>query len=318
MAVDYENDSRYIDIGDLPTGFSPYEFKQMYVRQFVVEELNLLHTAMRTRVRPYDQLIRAVQLTCSIPVRQLTDGDFEYLLAWLRKTSFPDFPVVAKYTCKNKVWLKPDNGIEFDLPPEECAKKGYVFGPCNGENTEIVKKTVLKVHMLDDDDLTIQDKDIDFPRVATLTDYYEYIEENPHMRYVGALARWVKAGKDFKAKLAFLMAQPNMDLLERIENIKTRYYHGITESMTLKCGQCGGTSPHEAQPRLLHFFASNSEQDIYNMYYNMIAHFGVAPDLKLPAKMFFYHHATFVQDRREAEQKAQAKANQTSVRRGLK
>ncbi|MNR51824.1 hypothetical protein D3C85_1715580 [compost metagenome] len=74
---------------------------------------------------------------------------------------------------------------------------------------------------------------------------------------------------------------------------------------------------HESRPRLLSFFADNSEQDIYNMSYNMLTHLGAQPDMKMPAKMFFYHHSTFITDKREADKQAQAKQQQTTRNRQM-
>lgn len=315
--ADYERDPRYVDIGDLLTGFAPYEFKNIYMRQFVLEDLNLLHTGMSARIRPYSHIVRAVQMACSVDVTQLTDGDFEYVMAWLRKHSYPDFPMIATYTCKNLVVLRPDNSIAFDVALKDADAQGFRVGHCDGENKELVKSTRIRVKTLDDDDLLIKDPDIDFPRVGTLTDYYDVLSEKPHLRYIGALARWVKRGKDFNAKLLYLMSQPDMSLFERIEDHQKRYYHGITEAMSLVCGQCGHKMEHESRPRLLSFFADNSEQDIYNMSYNMLTHLGAQPDMKMPAKLFFYHHSTFITDKREADKQAQARQQQSTRNRQM-
>lgn len=303
-SMDFLNDARFVDIGDLPTGFKPYSFKQIYMRQLILEELNLIHTGMASRVRPYQHIIRAVQLCCSANVLELTDGDFEYLMAWLRKHSYPDFPSIAKYTCKHLVYVRKDNSIEFD---EAIAKRdGLKLQPCNADVKELVRNTKIRVHTIDDH-LDLADDEIDYPRIATLTDYYDEVDQRPELKITGKIARWVKAGSTFAEKLKILEDQPDLRLWEKIEQVMNVYYHGITEVMNLKCGECGNVMQHEAQPRLLSFFADNSEVDIFNMSYNMLTHFNIPPDMKLPVKMFFYHHNTFVMDKKKAEQQALAK-----------
>lgn len=313
---DFERDPRYVDIGDLLSGAATYDFDRLYVRQFVLEDLQLLHHGMTTRVRPHQHIIRAVQLACDRDISQLTDGDFLYVMAWLRKQSFPDFPIQATYTCNHMVYVNEKNNIgEFD-DPKEAAKRGYNLQPCGANNRVLVRQTGMKIHTLDDDDLVIQHPEIDFARVNTLTDYHEYIDENPRDKYVADLARWVKKGNTFKAKLRYLLAQPDFKLFDAIEQTRKKYFHGITETMQLVCGQCNHVRIHESDPVLLKFFADNTDKDIYTMSYNLMSQFGAPPDMKLPARMFMFHHSTLVADRRDAENKAkQAKEQQMRGRR---
>lgn len=302
----YEMDARYLDIGDLPSGGATYDFKRLFIRPFELRELGLLHQGMNSSVRPHQHIIRAVQMVCSADVGQLSDGDFVYTMAWLRRHSYPEFPIQASYVCQNMIWTDSRNVIQYPDDKKEALRKGFVYKPCGANNPkEIVRQNKVIVHTLEDDDLVIQHKEIDFPRVNTLTDFYELVEEQPHMKYVADLARWVRGGKTLKAKLLYLMAQKDMSLVDDIEEHKKKYFHGITERMRLVCSQCNNTMFHESHPTLLNFFADNSDKDLYNMSYNLMSQFGVAPDMGLPVKMFMYHHSTLVSDRRDAEQKAQ-------------
>jgi len=319
--MNHELDARYMDIGDLPTGGQSYDFDRIFMRQFILEELPLLHFGMTSKVRPHQHIIRAVQMACSVNISQLTDGDFCYIMAWLRRNSFPEFPVQARYTCNHMVYVDERNAIGFDVTAKTAAKRGFWLQPCGHTQSELVKHTKVIVHTLEDDDLVIKHPDIDFPRVETLTDYYEHVDADPRMKYVGSIARWVKKGKTYKAKLAYMLAQPDMKLFEEIERHTKLYFHGITEKVTLRCGQCNHVKEHESNPSLLAFFADNTDKDIYNMCYNLMSQFGASPDMKLPVRMFLYHHSTLAADRREAEQKAKAAAAQSrtmGTRRGFK
>lgn len=312
---DVSRDPRYMDIGDLPSGGATYTFDRIYLRQFDLQELPLLHYGMTTRVRPHEHIIRAVSMACNVDITQLTDGDFCYVMAWLRRHSYPDFPVHAKYTCLHPVWTRTLDKTIGDpkMSKVEAKAKGYIMLPCGGENTEMIHRVEVVVYTLDDDDLVIKHPEVDFARVSTLNDYYMFVEDNPHAKYMAGLARWVKSGTTFRAKYAYLKAQKNLDLWEAIEELREKYFHGITEKIRLRCGQCNNVRFHETEPSLLKFFADNTEQDIYNMSYNLMSQFGVNPDMKSPAKMFMYHHNQLAADRRAQEQKLREQQKQQKI-----
>lgn len=302
-----ELDALYSDIGDLATGNpaynDSYDFDRIYLREFLVKELHLLHTGMAARTRPHQHIIRAVQMACSVDVNQLTDGDFMLVMAHLRKRSFPEIPVRAEYTCMNKVYTNDAGKIGPGMGAADAKRLGYTLKPCGYHQVETVHQTSTKVTTLEDDDNKIQHPQIDFPRVGTLTDFYEYVGDNPRMKYVGELARWVKSGKTFKAKLAYLLAQPDMKLFQDIEKLKDKYFHGVTEVVRLRCSKCGNIMMHESSPSMLKFFADNTEKDVYNMMYNLMSQFHVATDLNTPVRMFLYLHQTLAQARKEEQQK---------------
>lgn len=305
-----EMDARFFDIGDLPSGGATYSFKRCYVRAFDAEELPLLHFGMHTRVRPHEHIIRAVQLACSFDIKELTDGDLCYVMAWLRRQSFTETANQAKYTCNNMLY-QDDIGNIYRVTKQEAARQGYIYKPCGRENVNLIKQTQLNIHTLEDEKLQkIDHPEIDFARVSTLADYHEYVDDNPHMRFQAGLARWVRKGSSFRAKLLYLNGQPDMKLWEEIERIRDQYFHGITEVIRLRCSDCNHEKEHESTPSILSFFADNSDKDVYNMMYNLMSQFGAAPNMKMPAKMLIYHHGVLVDDRRKSEQAAKEKAAQ--------
>lgn len=303
MNDQYYLDSRFQDIGGLPTEYAPYDFDHMMVRHFTVAELQLLHHAMHSNDRPYFHIIRAVQLATSVDVSVLTDGDFEYLMAWLRKHSFPKVPLQVSWRCQQNIWAhKEDNHIgDPKMTAKEAELKGYKREACNHNNVEIITNVQPLVHTLDAHQQSIPYPDLDFPRVATLSDFNDYVEENKWMLHMAECARWIKAGKTFKAKLTTLMNQPDNELYERIFEIRNKYHHGISERMRLNCKMCDHTFMHESSPRLLQFFADNSETDIFNISYNLLSTFGMQPDMNMPAKIFLYHHSTMAKAMKEKE-----------------
>jgi len=307
MTMDqYEKDPRFQDIGDLPTGYTPYDFKEMYVREFSLAELKLVYVGMHSRTKPVHHLIRAVQMCCSVDVKQLTDGDFEFVMAWLRMHSYPKAPLQVNWSCRHENFVYKDDRTFYRGAPltyAERAVKGIVPEVCNTNNVEIVHKYKTKVESLDDDNLYIKDEDIDFPRVVTLPDFHEHILEFPEDRHMAECARWVKKGSTFKAKFIYLNSRKDNDLYERILDARKEYHHGIIEVMHLRCRVCDHEWSHTTAPRLLSFFADNTEEDIFKIKYTMLNAFGWAADANIPAKEFLFNYSSLAKDRQDAAER---------------
>lgn len=304
--TNHELDARFVDIGDLPTGFSPYSFKKLYLREFSLSELKLLYVGMHSKVKPVDHIIRAIQLCCSIDVRQLTDGDFEFVLAWLRMHSYPKAPLLVNWTCREHNLVFKADRTFYRGPPlsdTDMALKNIEWEQCNTNNVEIVNQYRTPIVALDDDMLHIPDEDIDFPRVGTLADFHAHIEEVPHEKHMAECCRWVKRGNTFKAKLIYLMSRPDLDLYERILERRKQYHHGILEVMKLRCRVCDHRWEHTTSPRLLTFFADNTEEDIFKIQYNLLAEFGLQPDMNMPAKMFLFNYSSLAKDKQDAAER---------------
>lgn len=299
-------DARFVDIGDLPTGFSPYDFKRLYVREFSIAELKLIYLGMHSRVRPVEHLLRAVQLCCSVPVMQLTDGDLEFVMAWLRMHSYPKAPMQVSWTCTATNVVKKVGRDFWRGPPmtqREMDLKGYEYEVCNTKNVSIVQKYGTNILTLDDNDLVIRYDDIDFPRCATLPDFFEMVEEEPHKRHMLECARWVKKFDSLKAKYAYLTTRQDMDLYERIAECRDRYHHGIEEKMHLKCRVCDYEWTHHTTPRILSFFADNTEEDLFKIQYNLLSEFGQQYDPDMPAKLLLFNFSSLAKDRKDAAER---------------
>lgn len=298
-----EIDERFVDIGDLPTGFAPYKFKEMYVREFTLAELKLLYIGMHSKQRPLQHIIRAIQMCCTAPIAELTDGDFEFLMARLRKSSYPKAPLQVNWTCRHTNIVYKDNRTFYRGPPidaRQMALGNMEYEQCNTNNVETVTAYRTQIESLDDDDLVIKDTRFDFPRVATLGDYHAHIEEAPHEKHLAECARWIRRGKTFRDKFVYLMSRPDLDLYQDILEVRKKYYHGIVEEMQLRCRVCDHRWTHNAAPRLLSFFADNSEEDIFKIMYNLLSEFGMQPDMKMPAKLVLFTYSHWAKDRQEA------------------
>lgn len=306
------NDYRYVDVGDLPTGFGPYEglgVSKIYVRPFCVKELSLLHMGSNFGSTGIGHIIRAVDMAISCEADILTDGDFEYLMAWLRLNSYPKAPSLVRWTCRKlnvieskgrAFYTKPD---AFTMTERELKIKGLEYEICSATNNEIVHNVQTAIHTFDDDDLTMVYDDLDFPRVGTLVELNELLENSPEYGHHARTARWVREGDTIQDKMRILDEQPDLDMYFRIQECLKRYKHGITEKMKLRCRTCGNMVDHESAPNPMTFFADNSEKDILDIQYTLLAELKLQPNDDMPAKTLLYHHSCLAKDKQEEEER---------------
>lgn len=307
MNIDFYNDVRFIDMGDLPTGFAPYDFKTLYARPFVVHDMVLLAQGTVKTGSKAGHVIRTVHGAVSCDVMDLTDGDFEYVLAWLRLHSYPKAPNQVHWTCKKPIVVEEQNEMNVvsearDWSNRELILHGYKRKVCDNRNVEIVHNVRMDVHSLQDNDLTIPYNDIDFPRVRTLQDYLMLAKESPEDAYEARIARWLRKGNTLEEKIANLR-KASMSVYDRILECQTRFYHGISESMTLKCRVCKNTVPYKTSPNIATFFADNTEQNILDMQYSLLSDLHMQPDYNMPAKAFLYYYSSLMKDKQQEQER---------------
>lgn len=300
-----EVDARYVDIGDLPTGFAPYDFDRLYIREFSVAELKLLYQGMHSRVRPIEHTFRAIQRCISAPVLSLTDGDLEFVMAWLRMHSYPKAPLQVTWTCRQSNLVYPNRDFYKGPTPSsrDIKMKGLVEETCNTNNVNIVNKFGTRLNTLKSDDLHVDFDDLAMPTADTLSDFFQAVEDEPHNRHMLECARWVKMGSTLKQKMARLLKQPDMEMYENILECMRRFQHGVEDYMELQCRECNYTWSHENKPKLLSFFADNTEEDIFKIQYSLMAEFGHQYDPNIPAKMLLFNYSSLAKDKQKAAER---------------
>lgn len=311
MIQDVYADPRFKFIGDLPSGSFVYDWKELYIRSFDVIELPLLSLGAHARYNGISHLLRAVDIVINQKVTDLTDGDFEFILAWLRKFSFPATPLIVQWPCNRRVFAFPSGALYTDeAEPEPSYKKQRELKlkaiDCGTNNTEIVHNVSMSIDALDDD-WTNDDPELDLPRMSTYSDYYEHTQEHSEDKLIGMVARHVRAGETFAEKLA--LVSDNMDLYERAWALYQRSRHGISEKMTLRCRSCEGKVPYVSYPNYRSFFPESNEQEISDVQYNLMARFHTAPNDRSPSLKLLYHHSCLVRDLKEEEQRRNAQKN---------
>lgn len=317
MIQEVYSDPRFKFIGDLPSGCFTYNWKELYIRPFDVVELPLLALGAHARYNGISHLLRAVDIVINQNVSDLTDGDFSFILGYLRKFSFPSTPLVVQWHChkqvyqhpEGKLWLDEEHPIPSNLQVREQKLKRI---DCNTNNTEIVHNVKTLIDTLDDDWVNT-DPDLDLPRMGTYSDYLEHTIVDPGYKTLGMLARYVAAGDTYRDKLTLI--ESDIDLYEKAYAFRRRSIHGIRETMGLRCRSCDNRVPFESHPNFRSFFPESSEQEISDVQYNLMSRFHIQPNDRMSSLKLLYHHSCLVRDVKEDEQRRQAAASAQRTRR---
>lgn len=252
-------DSRYQDIGNLPSNFYPYPGEtKMYIRPFTIKELKLVSKA--AILKDMSHLIRAVDLVCSMDAGNLSIGDFYYVLMWLRIHSMPKTPYVVEWHCGEAVIVHRETGQRlmnddvFEVPKDE---KNWKVERCEAHNSEVIHMTDVEIITLDEtnfDDIPQNGViEYDFPRARNIQEIQEALSD-PEMQLIVGAAQWVKEGATLADKIAILEAQPDLQAFDDAAVLQETIEHGIVEHTNLTCRECLKRTPHTLTIDALTFF----------------------------------------------------------------
>lgn len=252
-------DSRYQDIGNLPSNFYPYPGEtKMYIRPFTIKELKLVSKA--AILKDMSHLIRAVDLVSSMDAGNLSIGDFYYVLMWLRIHSMPKTPYVVEWHCGEAVVVNRQTGERlmndenFKLPEDE---KNWKVERCEAHNSEVIHMTDVEILTLDETNFDgIAQNGVveyDFPRARNLQEIQEALND-PEMQLIVGAAQWVKEGATLADKIAILESQPDLQAFDDAAVLQETIEHGIVEHTNLTCRECLKRTPHTLTIDALTFF----------------------------------------------------------------
>jgi len=301
----FTTDPNYQNIGDLPTGYFAYrdiDLREIYLRPFRLTELPLIHLTANSP-RGIFHLTRAVNACSSVDVNVLTDGDFTFLLAWLRRSSYPESPTFVRWTCANTVMRKigGDDGVVTGVSHEDMAYQGLEYGTCGWETNELINNAAMRITSLEDDFDSLPSF-MDFPRVGTLQELNDIRKECPEDAQMAEYARWVKAGNTLEEKLVALDVLSTEQFVE-LMRVSKEHYHGVYEMLPLRCRNCGYKTTYRQNVNFTTFFADNSDKNILDIQYSLLAEFGLQPNENMLVKQLLYHNSCLVKDRKEDEEK---------------
>ena len=251
------NDSRYQDIGNLPSNFFPYDYKQLYIRPFTVNELKLVSKA--AVMKELSHLIRAIDLVITEDASNLTIGDFYYILMWLRIHSMPKTPYVVEWHCHESVLTNVNDGTiilndhNFKVPENE---EDYEVKDCSTHNSEVIHMTDVEIITLEDDFAGLpQDGalEFDYPRARHLQEIQEALLD-PELNLLVGPAQWIKEGDTIEDKINILATQSDLQVFDDAAALNESVVYGISETATLTCRACSKKTAHTLMLDALSFF----------------------------------------------------------------
>lgn len=247
-------DPRYTSIGNLPSNYVPYSYTDLMIRPLTVHEMKLISKAGVTRDEEY--LMRAVDLCISEDIMDLTQGDYYYVLMWLRINSSPKTPYAVTWKCPDSFYQNVVSGeiIKNDKTrwvPDETQVKDYKVVKCDTSNTELIHMTTLEILQFPDE-VEPLGPEFDFPRVGIIKEVRELMED-PELQMLLPAVQWVR-GATVKDRLAFLEKQPDTDILMEALALEHTLVHGIKETCTLHCRTCRAEHPFTINLEPLSFF----------------------------------------------------------------
>lgn len=251
------NDSRYQDIGNLPSNFFPYDYKQMHIRPFTVNELKLVSKA--ATLKEMSHLIRAIDLVTTVDASNLTIGDFYYILMWLRIHSMPKTPYVIEWHCHEGVLTHKEdktiilNDMTFKVPENE---EDYTVEDCGTHNSEVIHMTNVDIVCIEDDFEGLPNDgplEFDFPRARHLQGIQEALQD-PELNLLVGPAQWIKDGDTIEEKISILGTQSDLQVFDDAAALNEHIVHGIRETSTLTCRSCLKKNQHTLILDALSFF----------------------------------------------------------------
>lgn len=306
------NDPRYLDLGELPSRFKYYDFKNILARPFILHDLPPLSMALN--LKSIRMLCRVISNTLNIDAEDLIDADFIYVEGWLKLHSFPKAPTTLKWTCQNTTYKdrygnNVNQRIASTLSPEALKAKGIKSDFCGSKRVYIAHQSRLKTTLIKPNfELP---EGLAFPTVKTLIEL-EDAEDDPRFTHLGHALRWIAGGDTLDEKYHYVKKHNQEHLLGVAMHLHKEFMFGLQEISPLECLACGHKHTVTRSLGLFDLLPNHSEQSILTMQDNLINANNAVFSYDTPTRPFLYAHSSLVKRHKEAEQKraaAKAKGN---------
>lgn len=246
------------DHTNLPSLGIPYAVKSIEASPF-----RPLHLAMLSEAIFLDNkapLIEAVGMAIDFDVRKLTEGDFYYILTWLRFAS-RDLPIFADWQCTGVVFRRADSdtvytmetidamvtqweaalGTEAQTLLENPHEIDFYEEDCDHENKQTVAFEDFQIQRMSEDAI---DPRLDYPRVDQLVDYLDLGKDVRNKKIIGPV-QYIKAGATLREKLNGALEATDMELFDLASRAHFKYAHGVVQRVYKKCERCGVEHPFD-------------------------------------------------------------------------
>lgn len=245
------------DHTNLPSLCKPYPVDSFDFKPFGPKQISLMSKSLML-----GSLVPQIEAVSScltgLDIRQLTIGDYFYLLTWQRVNCFKTNTPNLLWDCSNSVFytensvLSPseltamvdayeqasDSEKEDLTNPDDIATE---VGECTYGNLSKLTMDSFSITQLDDD--LVLDPRLDYPRCKDLAEWAE-LREDPDYGTIADAALWVKGNKPLADRIRDIMDNDDMDLMEQACAANRDIAFGINRYVTLPCDRCGQTQTH--------------------------------------------------------------------------
>ncbi len=185
----------------LPSHCLPYDFDDIEIRQFKARDLSKIYRSAIDE--NFSLIVDAIGATVNIDIRQLTMGDFTFLMYWHRINSYPKSPYIIEWTSRY------GNANKYTV---------------NGTNLIINE---MKLTQLEFD--TYSGMGLCLPTVKDL-EVLQTIRLTPDQQYIYNLAQFIK-GDSIKEKIEILDSFEDLSIQEYIKEFREKTEHGVIETV---------------------------------------------------------------------------------------
>lgn len=238
-------------------------------------------------------LISTLQPYVNVPIMDMYEEDFKYLLAWIDRVSYPESLRNYNWRCVKPYWANAKNELLYDDPndPE------YKLFDCNYLNSEQVRH--FKVRKVDFVDLP---EGLHWPTVREWVDTFAAVEAG-HSEIVAECAKWLYSDTPSIHERIIRMTYEDM--------LKVRHGKEVCVYVEIKfmCNKCFRKYMHRAPLNPLKFLRTYSPAAIMDMAWNLTSFLDAYVPDDMPLMKFLYWHSCYVKDKNAAaERKALEKA----------
>lgn len=224
---------------DLPSNCFFYNFSdKLRIRQLQLADVERLIVAA---TQDNEFLVADTVARCiSWPVKDLTLGDYYFLLYWLRLNSYPKSPLVITWHCPAcMARAKTNRGLDYDHIFDE--KESMPF-----KRVSRVDNNGPTIIPILEQDVIDMPSEVSIPRIHHWIDYVEWQKKtNPDEgRALSAKYALYLQGDTFAERLNRLVTSKSLELYELARAAAYKYgEHGPSENALVKCSieECGAS-----------------------------------------------------------------------------
>jgi hypothetical protein len=246
-----EKDSRYVTV-TLPSNFYFYPFKTLAVKNFLAaEQAKCVRAANEGRIR---HLVDAISATIQpgISAYSLTQQDFRFLMYWHRLNSFgAKTPFVHSAVCEDSAHIQDvidgklkDETLKIKtiLTSSMLKETQYNHETMNYAPPELANFKLGQVIMKDLVDLSEMEDDATYPDIEWIADFACHLDPSVH----GDLRQ--------RIQIASQMTPEEIEHMHIYMDSVSAY--GITETVNIRCKECGAERVAEVTIDALSFLPS--------------------------------------------------------------